>query len=472
MRISRPEHPRFTEYKRFIAEHPNYSSLPNKISKDGTITWVKVRDAERTKWWDDRKTEMGAPDRATVARALHPKELGGYKPCQICGEMRSIFPKYPTTRALNELRKKLPDISSVRFAQEIDEIIEQSVRSLGDEGLEFVAETFKLRKIVTNADDLLSELTKSGRLLSPGAMSNAPDRLDGFHTYNGCCRAESDTGRHKSNLARYSTDRRAFESWASGNWRAADRLMGMFKNSSQTVTCPSCGQIRKMSADHLGPLSLGFSHRMSFRPMCQPCNSSRNNRMSFLDFKELIETEADGERVISWHSEATWHKLKVEVRDEQTATKASVLLRKNLHNVMSVLSDIYAKGHGEFLSLYLSPNYAHYEYEFENFDPATASFQVTAREYRSKNTERLSERYVRISFEALDSYADKHNRNTQLWEDAGCDDLLTTLYESLEQLDHIKASEILMQVFERFGELALQEFLSKEHIQPEESFPA
>ena len=31
--------------------------------------------------------------------------------------------------------------------------------------------------------------------LSPGAMSNPPDRLDGFHTYNLCCRSKQDTGR-------------------------------------------------------------------------------------------------------------------------------------------------------------------------------------------------------------------------------------------------------------------------------------
>src|SRR3989344_1701512 len=47
--------------------------------------------------------------------------------------------------------------------------------------------------------------------LSAGAMSNAPDRLDGYHTYNLCCRSKQDTGRHKSNLARYGEDRRAYE---------------------------------------------------------------------------------------------------------------------------------------------------------------------------------------------------------------------------------------------------------------------
>ena len=48
-------------------------------------------------------------------------------------------------------------------------------------------------------------------LLSPGVMSNAPDRLDGFHSYNKCCRAKEDKGRSKENLNKYGEDRRAYE---------------------------------------------------------------------------------------------------------------------------------------------------------------------------------------------------------------------------------------------------------------------
>ncbi len=44
--------------------------------------------------------------------------------------------------------------------------------------------------------------------LSPGAMSNAPERLDGFHSFNLCCRSKTDPGRSKENLQSYTTDRR------------------------------------------------------------------------------------------------------------------------------------------------------------------------------------------------------------------------------------------------------------------------
>lgn len=33
-------------------------------------------------------------------------------------------------------------------------------------------------------------------VLGPGAMSNFPDRYDGFHTYNRCCRKKEDKGLH------------------------------------------------------------------------------------------------------------------------------------------------------------------------------------------------------------------------------------------------------------------------------------
>src|SRR5690606_11799863 len=63
-----------------------------------------------------------------------------------------------------------------------------------------------LRGVERTADGFINVLRNKvvpseprGRL-SPGAMSNAPDRLDGFHTYNLCCRQSQDTGRIAANL--------------------------------------------------------------------------------------------------------------------------------------------------------------------------------------------------------------------------------------------------------------------------------
>ena len=130
-------------------------------------------------------------------------------------------------------------------------------------------------------------------LLSPGAMSNAPDRLDGFHTYNRCCRSTADKGRSKSNLASYSTDRRAFEYWVDGNWVEANMAMGLFRSDAEVQQIPCMNDDGQTyhplpcAADHIGPISLGFSHRPVFQPLCTPCNSAKNNRMYYSDVQKL-----------------------------------------------------------------------------------------------------------------------------------------------------------------------------------------
>ena len=70
---------------KFIVEHPNYESLPNKF-KGKQISWVSVSDEARNEWWDDKVKKLSVKDRASVARYIHPKELKGMKPCQTCGK--------------------------------------------------------------------------------------------------------------------------------------------------------------------------------------------------------------------------------------------------------------------------------------------------------------------------------------------------------------------------------------------------
>jgi Alw26I/Eco31I/Esp3I family type II restriction endonuclease len=118
-------------------------------------------------------------------------------------------------------------------------------------------------------------------VLSPGAMSNAPDRFDGFHSFNLCCRGVADTGRHKGNLSSYITDRRVFEYWADGDWIAADRLIGAIRSKLGDEFCLR-GHRGPCDADHIGPISLGFTHHALFQMLCKSCNSAKNNRMSLV----------------------------------------------------------------------------------------------------------------------------------------------------------------------------------------------
>lgn len=289
-------------------------------------------------------------------------------------------------------------------------------------------------------------------------MSNAPDRLDGFHTYNACCRSEQDTGRHKTNLARYSQDRRAYENWADGNWRGANRLMGVYAGISTEVECPSCTKLAKMTADHIGPISLGFCHRMKFKPLCNSCNSAKNNRLTFKDLKILIDDEDNGEEVVSWHSKFIWDAIKHRVKNDHDALKLSAIMRNNLHHVLTVFSLISENKGEEFLSLYLHPEYAKYDYDFMDFNPLTGQFKAKQFLVDSKNTQSNAERYIRISFESLKDYAAKENRrNLQI-----TNNLVLSEIENLLALvgsnNYSKAQLSLAKIIEEIGKSLISTF--------------
>lgn len=108
-------------------------------------------------------------------------------------------------------------------------------------------------------------------------MSYFPDRYDGFHTYNRCCRATQDKGRSKENLKSYTKDRRAYEYWSDGNIHAANQFMGsaFFDGTS---------------ADHIGPISLGFVHDPRYlQPMPGGDNSSKRDRLQIVGIESIID---------------------------------------------------------------------------------------------------------------------------------------------------------------------------------------
>lgn len=344
MRNKRTWHPDFLKYMKFIVNHPNYRGIPFLYKKNGEISWIAARSSEiglaRLKWWDQQREKLGIPkDGAWISKTAKAIHPTGHKPCQICGRTKKLDYVYPNK--------------------------------------------------------------KGG--LSPGAMSNAPDRLDGYHSYNLCCRSESDRGRHKSNLLRYGEDRRAYENWSDGDWKAASWLMKEFQKHG-------------VSADHLGPISLGFRHRPSFRPLSKAANSARNNRMTLGDVKVLIEEEKNQE-VISEHSRALWDLIKFRVYTESDALLVSKLMRENMHYVLSIFSVIAAKGYKNFLIRnFLHPEYANFSIKFNEFDPNTGYYrEMIKAEGNKKQYKNNADRYIRISFESLLKYSSKTNRNLKDW---------------------------------------------------------
>lgn len=387
-RVKRAWHKNFLTYMKFIANHPNYAGMPEAFKEDGSIRWITSGKSElgkkRLAWWDKKRAELGIKKEGPwISKVARKIHPTGKKPCQICGNELSLDYIYPNKRGG----------------------------------------------------------------FSPGAMSNAPDRFEGYHTYNSCCRSKHDTGRHKENLSRYGEDRRAYENWADGDWKAASWLMKVFNK-------------HKLSPDHIGPISLGFSHNPKFNPLTPAKNSAKNNRMSLADVKTLIALEKKGYAVISWHSKYIWDKLKNEVKTDEDALRLSKVMRKNMHEVLIVLSEIYNKKFKNFLvKNFLHPEYAFYSIEFKGFNPKTGEFEeMIKKPGKMKQYENNAKRYVRISLESLKAYSKVGNRNTSSQQSQTVKELIAETIIFLKSKKEKDAEASLKKVFMRIAEELTKDF--------------
>ena len=445
---------------KFIVNHRNYNDLPNKFKENGEILWVSPSDKERAVWWDKKVIDMGLHSRAEVARAIFPPELHGLHPCQICGRKMSIFYVYPNRNTLIRI-KAHTSLLIEPYAMDINEIYDLLYKKFGSAVFDKLKEIFDMPDSVTRNKESYLEYIQNNRRsrLSPGVMSNPPDRLDGFHTYNACHRSEEDTGRHGANMARYSQDRRAYENWAEGNWNLSNRLMGEFKGYDKEVTCPVCGKTARMSADHVGPISLGFTHGPRFNPMCRSCNSKKNNRMTFDDVKTLIAEEKKGNTIISWHSKRVWDKIKNQVKNNMDAWKLSKIMRWHLNNILHVFYIINDRGYGIFLTKFLHPEYSFVDYRFENFDPLNlGKLKTIFKPLDSKNKRKNAERYIRISLESLRDYQTKDNRRVKSFENEKIDNNIEELLELLTKKEQEKAYAELDTIIEELSDEAIKKY--------------
>ncbi len=418
----------FVGYMKKIVEHRNFEGMPDAIDDQGQIRWnapsnrppgrwQDLRD-RRLVWWQGKAKEVGIETRgewiSKVAKAIHPfKE----KPCQTCGRVMSLDYVYTTKNTLQKINRAVQEDDQFKYEDflTIYEIVPLLVKKIGANAYDILSSIFPALVDAKKNEEayirFLSEkivpLSPRGKL-SPGAMSNAPDRLDGFHTYNLCCRHKQDTGRATENLRTYSDDRRAFEFWCEGDWAAANLLM----TSGGVEPCPECGRTDQMSADHIGPISLGFAHMPWFKPLCSSCNSSKGNRLTYADVKALIVKEDSGTRVASFQIKALWDGGKQKVDSDTSATNLSKLLRINQHYFLLLLKELYDLGHPEILLTLLSPELAEEKIKFMGINPLDFSFKKIHRTRRADTySKSKAARMIRIAFDSLDDYASKEKRN-------------------------------------------------------------
>lgn len=459
----------FLQYEEEIVNHPAYAGMPDLRHDDGTIQWeapsnrgagaFQFSHDKRYQWWAEKAAEIGVStdeDKwiSKVAKKIHPTKQ---HPCKVCGRVMDIRYCYLSSNFIKRV-EKLPFYSNLIEMDEVTHILDfitAFVDTYGENAYMALPGLLKCTQ-VKSFPDLPNDLAAwtawiendyiptEPSMLGPGTMSNAPDRLDGFHTFNRCCRSSADKGRSKENLASYSTDRRAFENWSDGNWITANKLMG-FISSNPDMKQERCANEgnggyhpRPCSADHIGPISLGFCHRPEFQFLCKPCNSAKNNRMYYSDVLHLVEVEKNGESVATWYANPIWQKCKWRVSDKESALRLSRVMRDNRNIAMMLLSDFIDKKEFLFLLTLLHLEYADYDYEIIPDSTTIHNQIVTVQFSRRASTLRYvsiqKTRKIRVAFSSLAEYAKKDNRNGYMYSNAKILDMKSRAFSLLSRV--------------------------------------
>lgn len=408
-------HPKFEEYKNFIVNNEAYKGLPYVRKKDGSIVWVATKQSKigkkRIEWALNKAEKFGISknDNSFYRKVMFMVHPTKEKVCQICGESMSLDYIYPN-KSFQKFLSKNYDYEPNVFDDIYD--VSNHFKEEGKSDLEIIKILNKSIKLEGNFNDLtiyiksVIEACRNGekKSLGPGAMSNFPDRYDGFHSYNRCCRQEFDKGRNPDNMKTYSKDRRAYENWSDGNIHAANKFM----KSKYFIG---------LSADHIGPISLGFIHDPRFmQPMSSGDNSSKRDRLEQSDIKKLIELESRYNLLpVSWFSEKIWKALKADflIDNDINLEYYINLMKININNYMSLLYIIITET-GELGKKFLEENflkpkqeYFKYDYKFDEFG------NIINKTFRniSDATKKEYSRFIRISFESVIDFAEKENRN-------------------------------------------------------------
>lgn len=417
-RIEKFWHPLFRDYMNYIIQHQNYKGLKIDYKADGSPIWLAPKQTsigkERIEWAKEKARLLGIKDEpgvfAKVMFEMHPTKI---KVCQTCGKSMSLYYLYPSVSLVNSIKKQF-DVDTDSLTSLLD-----IVEGLSDNYSDYIIKKFLITKIGIKTEpeheESLSSLVwkcerncrlGSSKMLGPGAMSNFPDRYDGFHSYNRCCRSIEDKGRSSENLRSYSKDRRAYEYWSDGNIHAANQYMGstFFKGAS---------------ADHIGPISLGFIHDSLFlRRMPSGDNSSKRDRLLLTDIQEIIAIEEKHNiPAISWYSSIIWKHIKENYKSSPDKIDGyRLLLKTQINNFMYILLYLLIENPDAtkkfLIEEILSTNFVSFKYSYEFGEDGI----VTKVEERNitDSTKKEMGRFIRVAIQSVFDYNDKENRNTRV----------------------------------------------------------
>lgn len=406
---------KFIEYMNFIINHPNYKGLPITKKSDGSYSWIAPAKSNiglgRIIWAKNKMKELNISenDKSPYSKLMFEIHPTKEKVCQICGKTMSLYYIYINSNFAKSIKKEFHYNADI--TQSIYDVFHDliSLNFKEDHIKQFFIASFKLNKTLSDSiDSIFLDCEKccrngNSKKLGPGAMSNFPDRFDGFHTYNRCCRSNEDKGRSKENLRTYGKDRRAYEYWSDGNIYAAN----LFMHSHYFIGT---------SADHIGPISLGFVHDPRYlQPMSTGENSSKRDKLTLEDIETLINIEnSTGITAISSFSNELWIYIKQNyLKNQESISTYRELLKQNMTNFMFILWTINnkckTKGKKFLIKTFLEPKFDYFNFDY-SFNVNGEITQKTLRHKTNSSKNEIS-RYIRIAFEAINDYNKKDNRN-------------------------------------------------------------
>lgn len=434
-------HQKFKDYQKKFISSINEKDFPFELNSVKEINWYAMKTNPYGKkmliWAEGRIKQLGIEDKPGKYRELmyevHPfKE----KPCSVCGKIMSINYIYLNKNIVKKINKELN--LGVNLLTSIYELFENN-KSVENKLIQIFKFNSK-NKIESEIDNLIEECKVGKKTLGPGAMSNFPDRIDGYHTYNRCCRSEEDKGRHKDNLKSYSKDRRAYEYWSGGNLHAANKFMASprFKNTS---------------ADHIGPISLGFKHEsILIQAMESGPNSSKGDRLIKEDIEKLINIEANNNlSPISFQSQILWEELK---KTKLTKTNLELFrdyFKQNQIFFYFVLYQILKIGKSgfNFLVIYfIKPKMTYFNYDYE-FNDEGKIIKKTPRKSNDANKKEF-DRLVRVSIKSLIDFSKKNNRKVKVQYSEKIKTELINILELVKRQNYPRAYKSLINMLETY----------------------
>lgn len=404
-------HPEFVKYMDTIVNHENYKGLSIENKKNGKLCWIAPANSDigqdRIKWCENKAKQLNLDIEpgvyAKVMLEIHPTKS---KVCQTCGKSMSLYYHYPNANFLsnlnNKFNKNYTHCDHISYIW--DDLIQNNIQS--QEIAQYLINKGELNLQPTaTKDEIINELelvcrTKGKKCLGPGAMSNFPDRFDGFHTYNRCCRTQHDKGRSKENLKSYTKDRRAYEYWSDGNIHAANQFMGS-------------EYFQDTSADHIGPISLGFIHDPRYiQQMDIRSNSAKRDRLQIEDIEKIIEIENQTQICpVSCYSKIIWNHIKNNY-DKNNIKKYNDILKQNMVNFMYILwfvmDSCQKKGEDVLVKIFLQPKFKYFKCTYK-FSKVGAIIQESQRNITQKSKTEI-QRYCNIAIKSVNEYKDKNNR--------------------------------------------------------------